>query len=464
MNNINPIGSLRVYFNVFDIINNQILMVDNLSNLECGFTSIDISNNIFSPDDNNAYIKVVFKNIGVINKFTSFFAGGNIIQILENNNTPKVVFVGYIKTISINISIQNSGTAIDVACGSLLSQLYSQMMVDYNEQASYLQFATGIIANSYVRNQVPLSNILLYMTSNSLLSFATNVKNSIVGEYSIVKGTRIPFVVTQGIDGFNINTPVYFYSPPEQNKLSALLNTIYAYQKIIYQDLNGAIRITNPSASDNNKSNIYFDNTSFSNDPTNPKFISMSITLNDGTTPNRVYSSLISTGFQTVGQNEKSFVNYVTTPNASLFSRLAKLLKTGLFTISRSYNPEISSNEFVTNPFLIRLLDIASNSNKHINIKNSSIDKENQTIVGGYAGRALAEYMTSETNININASRVALKEIPFGKLVNVSSPWLPDTSSYYCYGFNLSYQAEDATASLALCKPFTNTLGWEKNV
>jgi hypothetical protein len=109
-------------------------------------------------------------------------------------------------------------------------------------------------------------------------------------------------------------------------------------------------------------------------------------------------------------------------------------------------------------------LDIASNSNKHINIKNSSIDKENQTIVGGYAGRALAEYMTSETNININASRVALKEIPFGKLVNVSSPWLPDTSSYYCYGFNLSYQAEDATASLALCKPFTNTLGWEKNV
>lgn len=471
MNNISYLIS------IFDIINNQNHIISNDTNdingllSNYGIERILIMNNIFMPLANSAVIELTYSASGAKTKlFNSAVAEGNLIKIDEIfNGNFKTVFVGYIATINLAQDSQ-TGLNLTLNCLSLLGQLSYQLVA--NDIDDTLMLGGGQFPiTDFVANQVELGKILVAFQNESLMSYALN--NQIINSYDNYDGEQLAFLIPNGADNFSSNTPVYFFASTNDNRFDSLLRTVYAYQRLIYQDLDGTIKIAIPSVAETLISSFYnFDIGKFNDtiDNDSIKYTRYAINKNAGVTCNRAFASLLPVGFNIVGTSEKDTINYVSNLSGSIFTRGQELLKSGIFTISKHDVIDLSDN-IIKDPTLLRLFNITQGSNSNIVATDVSGLKSNKPIVGLYANRLLAQDAFLETQLEIdlprlscyNATGRALVDIPLGFTVNVNDNGNLglETNKMYCYQIALNYDINSGTRlSLGLCKPYSFTTLW----
>ena len=470
MNNISYVVS------IFDIITNQNNIISNdadditglLSNY--GIERILVTNNLFMPLANSAVIDLTYSSNNKTKLFNSAIAEGNLVKIEEVfNNSYKTVFVGYIATVNIGQDTQ-IGLNLTLNCLSLLGQLSYQLVA--NDIDDTLMLGSGEFPiTDFVSNQVELGKILVAFQNQSLMSYALN--HQIISSYDNYNEQQLAFLILTGQDGLTSKTPVYFFASTNDNRFDSLLRTVYAYQRLIYQDLDGTIKIAIPSVAETAVGSFYqFDIGKFNDtvDDNSIKYERYNITKNAGIVCNRAFASLIPVGFNLVGKNEKDTINYVSSLSGKIFTRGQALLNSGIFNISKHDIVDLNDN-IVKDPTLLRLFDITQGSNSNIVATDVSGVKSNKPIVGLYANRLLAQDAFLETQLEIDLPRLScynavngdLSDIPLGYTINVNDNGNLglETNKLYCYQMVLNYDANNGTRlSLGLCKPYSFTTLW----
>ncbi|MBP9741920.1 MAG: hypothetical protein KBD37_01030 [Burkholderiales bacterium] len=478
MNNVSYMVS------IFDILTNQNNIISNDTNdingllSNYGIERILIINNLFMPLANSAVIDLTYSAVGAkVKLFNSAIAEGNLVKIEELfNNSYKTVFVGYIATVNIGQDTQ-IGLNITLNCLSLLGQLSYQLVA--NDINDTLMLGGGEFPiTDFVANQVELGKILVAFQNQSLMSYALN--HQITTSYDTYAGEQLAFLIPSGADNLTPNTPVYFFASTNDNRFDSLLRTVYAYQRLIYQDLDGTIKIAIPSVAESGAaaiSDFYsFDIGKFNDtvDNNSIKYDRYNISKNAGIVCNRAFASLVPVGFNLIGKNEQNTINYVANLSDKLFSRGQQLLKSGIFTISKHDIVDLSDN-MVKDPTLLRLFGISQGSNSNIiatNLSGSSTStRTGMPIVGLYANRLLSQDAFLETQLEIDLPRLScynaasdeLANIPLGYMVNVDDNGNLglETNKFYCYQMLLNYDINNGTKlSLGLCKPYSFTTLW----
>ncbi|MFN8770048.1 MAG: hypothetical protein ACK52I_24025 [Pseudomonadota bacterium] len=481
-----PTNNISYTISIFNIINNQNNIISNETNdingllSNYGIERIFIINNLFMPLSNSAVIDLTYSgNNHSGNKkaklFNSALAEGNIVKIDEVfNGVYKAVFVGYIATVNISQGTQ-TGLNLTLNCLSLLGQLSYQLVANYINDTLMLGGGEFPITD-FVANQVELGKILLAFQNESLMSYAIN--HQIINSYDSYNNQQLAFLIRAGEDGLSSKSVVNFFASTNDNRFDSLLRTIYAYQRLIYQDLDGTIKIAIPSVTESGLSDSISDFYNFDIGKFNDsvaedsiKYERYSISKNAGIVCNRAFASLIPLGFNIIGSNEQNTINYVSQLSGNIFSRGQQLLKTGIFTLSRNDIVDLSDN-IVRDPTLLRLFDITQGINNNIVATDVSGVKSNKPIVGLYANRLLAQDAFLETQLEIDLPRLScynkangtLTDIPLGHTVNVDDNGNLglEISKFYCYQMMLNYDINGGTRlSLGLCKPYSFTTLWD---
>ncbi|MFN8769821.1 MAG: hypothetical protein ACK5Z5_09065 [Neisseriaceae bacterium] len=473
-------NNISYTISIFDIFNNQNNIISNDTNdlngllSNYGIERIFIINNLFMPLSNSAVIDLTYSaNNPKTKLFNPALAEGNIVKIDEVfNGNYKTVFVGYIATVNISQDTQ-TGLNFTLDCLSLLSQLSYQLVA--NDINDTLMLGGEFPITDFVANQVELGKILLAFQNESLMSYVIN--NQIINSYDSYNNQQLAFLIPNGEDGLSSKSTVNFFASTNDNRFDSLLRTIYAYQRLIYQDLDGTIKIAIPSVTESGVidsiSNFYnFDIGKFNDTVAEDsiKYERYSISKNAGIVCNRAFASLIPLGFNIIGSNEQNTINYVSNLSGNIFSRGQQLLKSGIFTISKHDIVDLSDN-IVRDPTLLRLFDITQGLNSNIIATDVSGIKSNKPIVGLYANRLLAQDAFLETQLEIDLPRLScynrangtLTDIPLGHTVNVDDNGNLglETSKFYCYQMLLNYDINSgARLSLGLCKPYSFTTLW----
>lgn len=469
--------TINYTISIFDIISNQTNIISNdnsdtnslLSNY--GIEKITIINNLFMPLANVANIDLSYsKSSNKTKLFNLGIAEGNVVKIEEVfNNSYKTVFVGYIGTVNI-VQDTQLGLNLSLNCLSLLSQLSYQLVA--NDIDDTLMLGGGQFPiTDFVANKVELGKILVAFQNQSLMSYAVN--KQVINSSVNYAGEQLAFLVPPGDDNLTVKTPVYFFASTNDNRFDSLLRTVYAYQRLVYQGLDGIVKIAIPSVAESDVGNFYqFDIGKFNAtvDSNSTKYERYVIAKNAGIVCNRAFASLIPVGFNLVRRNEQDTINYVANLSGKLFTRGQALLNSGIFTISKHDVVDLSDN-IVRDPTLLRLFAISQGSNSNIIATDVSGVKSSKPIVGLYANRMLAQDAFLETQLEIDLARLAcynpvnkqLMDIPLGYTVNVNDNGNLglETSKFYCYQMLLNYDVNNGTKlSLGLCKPYSFTTLW----
>lgn len=461
---------------ISDIINGTTEIISNKATnvtTNYGLEKLDAVNNIFSPLSSIAILELSYiprgNNVKLIQ---DSIREGNIVRIDEvYNGSQNTVFVGYIAYLDCGGGI-DSGTNITLYCLSLLAQLATQSVV--NDIDDTLMLGGGkFTITDFAANKVELGKILLAFQSESLMSYALDKK--VINSYEKYNDNQLAFALPQGMDDLNVKSEVYFFGSTEENRFDSLLRTVYAYQRLIYQDLDGVVKIAAPSIKATAISDFYhFDIGGFGDSiaANSIPYSRYHIRRNAGVVCNRAYASLIPVGVNIIGQDEQNTVNYVAKLSGKLFTRGQQLYNTGLFTITKHRMVDLSEN-VVKDPMLLRLFDITKSNNSNITTTNISGGKSKLPIVGLYANCILSQNQYPELQLELEMPRLAcyngvskeLTAIPLGHMVNVNDngSLALETSKLYCYQAAISYSVtEGSKLSLGLCKPFCFTPLWEQ--
>lgn len=445
------ISYLKIQIQITDRLTNQQIVLDNDA---CHINKCSITNNVFNPMACAAQFEITFKRITLVSDYINFLLAFNIVKIVEidTKNNKTTVFVGYI---SLPMSDAKNIAHYRISCNGLLQHPASQVMSNYLEQTQQLYNGNQILVNSIAANKVPLANLLSFISSESILDYATKLK--IIPTASIPNGVATPFLVLPYTDGFDINTQVYFYSPPTSLRLGCLLDTIYPYQRILYQGLDGIIYITIPDASSANFSEYSFNAQDAISD--GDQWLKINPVVRTDITPNRIFASYNGLGY-IVENNTKNGISYVVEPDSDLFSRSIALLKKGIL-ISK-HVPLSLSEGIMKDVFLIRQIELLAQANNTYKVINSSSADKQLSVAKNYAMRAMAQELFNETQITLTSSRGFIPRIPFGEIVQIQHALLVDTRAYYCYAFRVDYLENNNLIELQLCKPFTQVVAWKK--
>ena len=480
------IDTLNYYIKIYSPTNQQEYLINDFNLSSNGIPyyidGYTLNNDIFDPLANTCDIDLIFSpnDTYYSNNSTSIVTdailSGNVIELFETyydqvEGTP--LFIGYIKTLKPNKSYPG-GLKITLRCSSILSQLGKQLVVNSSNEVLTLLGDPKHPITNYFENQIPLGQILSFMTNQSLLGFV--LKTNLVETSSNFQGTPLPFLVTDyGANGIDIYTPVFYYANTEDDRLTSLMRTLYAYQFIMYQDLNGTVNITQPNAG-TSFSAWYFEIGAYNKSISDSAILitDYDVELSSADVTNRAFSSLFNVGFNITEENSKQQYNYVANVTGDLFPRVKELYDTGIFTISKHDQVDIGPG-MITDPLLLNVL-ISSLGNNQIVLTNLSGDKSINTITGIYANTLLAKELFNETQITLTMARgscvdpastllekATLLPIPFGQMVNVNdfNQLGLSTNSFYVYGFTLNSHSDRGTLlTLKLCKPYTQVALW----
>lgn len=479
------IDQINYYVKTYDILTNQQYIINDINlslpdSLPYTIDQIDVTNDIFNPVLNTANIRLNYSplpNSNVI--LVPAIAGGNVVQIFEStgDNIGNCIFVGYIATVEIDQSGQNSGTSINLTCESILCQLSKQLVINSKEDVATLLGSNAPITN-FVFNKVVLGDILKFMTEQSLLSYVAN--QGIVNTENTdtpYQGVALPFdVIDNAGTGFEINSQVFYFASTEDDRLTSLIRTINAYQMVIFQDLDGSVEIVQPNV-DNDNNDYYFNvgNYNKNNDIDSLLYTGFSYINKAADVANRTYASLINVGFNITSENDKNTINYVAEVTGNLFPRSKALLDSGIFEITKHDVVDMTS-QMLTDPLLINVLSKSISGGNLVTNDVSGVSI-GSTAAGIYANQLLAQELFNETQITITMARGActtidpdslidqevLLDIPFGRTIQISDDGALgfNTDVYYVYGFSLSTSPDSGTVlTLRLCKPYTQTCVW----
>lgn len=463
----------NVFVNGFDC-GNFLFEGDTGADLDLTVTNVDLNNDgydlssplvdLFREGD------IVRISMGVENLFTS------------NQNVD--LYIGSINNIVLDYN--NKGFRIAIKLENFLSILSRSAAVQTsNAQELDDQFLNPITAQVY--NFDNLLNKLLSETIIPQAITSTNSAPSIIYYGGITDG--VAEIEAAGNEGSAIspNSNIYAFTPPTDNKLNVILQTLYAYQRIFYIDNSGNFNIT-PLQN-------FFDeneNWRFGMDGT-PDLIPLSnirIEKNTSNIQNRTFISILNIFLQfqqsnESGSNNKSNAYSVATTESDYFPRVVEFVKSGKYLQTLFGTQEINEN-LVQNS---GLLNIATNFNNIQGLTSIiSIDGNQEFITSGseldpvkyftalYAAKNLAEQLFNETriiasvpvNLTYNISLSRFRNIPLNQLVYVppvTNNIFDGIQQYFCYGYRMTYNRNDgANMDLYLTKPFTYCALWADSV
>lgn len=198
------------------------------------------------------------------------------------------------------------GLNLTLNCLSLLGQLSDQLVANDIDDTLMLGGGAFPITDS-MANQVELGKILVAFQNQSLMSYALN--HQVTSSYDNYNGHPLAFLIPTEQDNLTSKTQVYFFASTNDNRLDSLLRTIYAYQRLIYQGLDGTIKIAIPSVAETEIGSFYqFDIGKFNDtvDNNSIKYERYNISRNAGVVCNRAFASIMPVGFNLVDKMRKT--------------------------------------------------------------------------------------------------------------------------------------------------------------
>ena len=412
---------------------------------------------ILDPLSNKGVVKLVSSGTQTINPVVDF-AAGNILKFTIDGARR---YVGYIDSWSVSKSA-GTGTTINLNVNTLLMSWAKQMTINSYDDSVVLGSSTTL--SDYSSNKVKIEDVLNWFSYDSVVSYAN-------------PSFEIPYKFRNG--GENLldkSTPVWFYANTNKSRLETIQQTLQPYQRIIYQDASGMIRIEPLSVG--NTSKFSFDLNSNSKEGYT-KWLSYTYSDRSAAVANRSYCSLLPIGINMSGLNEGSAsVVSVTTPSSGngSFKRSEELLNSKQFEQSINYTCDLST-EMVTDPTLMTYYSADSKGLTAALSGNSPLtfpglpESNNNTTAGNvtkiFSQLALARAMFNSAQLSIDLPYVSAggESFPLGEMVQIHAPFLTPVVSWFCYGCSYSFSpSKGSILTLRLCKPYSYNAYWTSNL
>lgn len=441
------------------------------------FTNFKINYNIFDPKKNTASVTIESRGYnlnslnGTINPINDF-ATGNIVSYYVNET---LVYIGYIVSLNVSKNI-GPGTTINLQINSLLMSLGNQVVVNSVEDNVVL--GTNTYITNFASNNIVFQYILEWFTNKSIISYAA--QNILNNAFSVSDILGLPYVFRNGSENYLDETSkVWFYASSNTNRLDCLKQILQPYQRLLYQDPSGLIRIE-PATSEMYQ--IQGDGFSFNFDLTSNALVtpgnlfisntcpwmSYSYKNNAAALANRAYSMLYPVGINLSenGPGSSAVVSTTTSATANnLFPRSTELLNSGQFEQSISYGCDLSSN-MISDPQLLTYYSVNTTAGLVASLAGNSAPGSGQ-VSKIYSQIALARELFNESQLQIDIpyESVANYPLPLGRSISVNAPFMLDTNTWYCYGCIIDFSnTKGSTLRLMLCKPYTYFGYWTSEI
>jgi hypothetical protein len=409
---------------------------------------LEIYYNLLDAERNTCHFRLVEKDL-FNSKVSTDFKGGDIIQVYEApDSTARLipVFVGYIKSVS--SGFQQGQNAIDISCGSILSQWCHQSVIQ--SSASIAAFQTQGVSNNIVK----LGTILDLYATESLVSLAY-IGQQFLYQDPIGKLANNPV---------NASTDVWCYLSPTDNRFNSVSQILYPYMRCIYQRPDGQIVIGFMSNGSENQDSDY--SIDVTNSYPSVPYQMLSIRDNSGSVVNRTLENWAGMNYL-LSTTESTIVQAMAQPGP-LFARPRALLDSGVFTTQLT-DTQSFSQSMAFDPALINLMNIMSPNGKDYNLMNDPLipdvgnNNSTESIIGIYAARMLAAQLSIETLVSCTSARVftAGKDFPLGKIIKVHAPNYTDATQMLCVGGKIQYYTQQTIVTVDLVKPYTFIPVWD---
>lgn len=451
--------------------NNSKLVIDNSDPRQIyNYTEFSIDYDIVEPLTNTANVVVQTKGIQNVGTISQDFAEGNIVELYVNE---KRKYVGFIASYTLTVS-RDTGTLIILNLKSLLMSLNQQMVVNSYQDDVVLGGNTTI--TDFASNKIKFQNVLDWFTSESIIGYAAiNVLNF---QPTINNVLGLPYIFSNGSENtLTDQSLIWFYASVNDNRLDALQKVLQPYQRLIYQDPSGVLKIepmtSEPYQDSTTGFTYYIDLVTNERLPTpfigasnygNVLWSTFSYQKAAANVANRAYSMLMQVGLNIApsGPGSSSFVSVSTAQTSNnLFPRPVELLNSGYFEQSVNYSCDLST-KMITDPTLLTYF--AQNNNAGLTAALAgNVGGQQGQVTKIYAQLAMARALFEESQLQITIpyEEYADYDLPLGRTISVQEPTLLDTGSWYCYGCSLSFsQGTGSLLTLQLTKPYTYNAYW----
>ena len=482
------LGKLNYVLTIYDVVSSKQIQIEiDNQNEDANYyiNYVSIHHSVLHPMASNMMIDLIKNSNYTGDSMDDFIQCGNIVVLVENFNKTQsnTIFVGYIGVRNRNKSV-GVVTNYNLECPTLLGQLqYQSLMNDYEDEFQFNNDGeTKIQVTDLDANLIPISTLVDTIFENTLV-------NS-------------PYVnkIELNIEDIDPETKVWFYADIKSKKWGSLETTLYAYQKVMYQELNGDITIANLNYNNNQAPQTFYLPESDKIIPSQfVGIIGWSETDRSGVTPTNAYATALPLPLL-VPTNGNAVVNVDVSNAGNIFPRLVELYQSGYFTNTMITQVDISQG-ILTDPFLLALNTQYNGKpikNKIFNVNYLNGTNQQVNMMSLYALRLLAEELTNTIVTKIQTPRLAdvvssapeinvdlqntpqyvtgndvkvvlnnvakgtevLRPMPFNKMIQVYYD-KGKSDNLFCNALTLNISVgEVTTVEYELIKPFTGVALW----
>lgn len=320
-----------------------------------------------------------------------------------------LIYVGQI--LEVIESYSNGGHILTLKFDTLLSQFGRQSMIQSHKDVTVLT-PTGkeLSNNDFVFNNARMGDLLGFLMTESVYELASQIQVF-----------NPPFYGTPLL--LNADTEVPYVPSSQSTKEAILLNSVFFYQVLIYQDQRGNIIIDTPSA--NNKSTFNVKNGDLD-------LRSWEIHKVEALVPNNIVYSVILPGFFPPLDDANAVVQSL--PNKDNFPRLNFLYNSGYMSQVELIVENIDGGVL----YSPNLIEIGTNTynNPGIYTQVPPNSKNVPSTLNLPASRYLAQAITQSRYVILELERnYRTREIPIGKVFYLNSePWFCTNVNIKCVG------------------------------
>lgn len=320
-----------------------------------------------------------------------------------------LIYVGQI--LEVIESYSNGGHILTLKFDTLLSQFGRQSMIQSINDVKVLAPSGKELSNfDFVFNTARIEDLLEFLMAESIFKLASQIQIF-----------NPPFYGTPSL--LNADTEVPYLPSTQSTKEAILLNSVFFYQVLIYQDPKGNIIIDTPSA--NNKSTFNVQNGDLD-------LRSWEFHRAESLVPNNVVYSLIYTGFFPPENNTNIVVKSL--PSEENFPRLNFLYKSSYMSQVELITQNLDGGP-INDPTLLEI-SMNNKNNPGIYTQVPPNAKNVPSTLNLPASRYLAQAITQSRYVIIELERnYRTKEIPIGKVFYLNSePWFCTNVNIKCVG------------------------------
>jgi len=380
----------------------NIIVVNDWDKGDLFYTELEFTRSCISLSSTGT---VVLKKFEMISNRLGAFIGtdqiksGDLLQIYEND---VLRYSGYVIHAYADYNAEDAHTLV-VEFDTLLSHFTRQNMVQSFANVETLLPVGAQWQADFSATSATVQNLLQFMLQGSIYAAASNLPaNGGTEAYSI------SYLSSGWLSG---STQVYYYPNVQATKEQVLLNSLFLYQVLVYQDYDGGVVIGLPSA--NNKSNY-----NITDDIT---LINARIESSEAAVANNVVFTM---GYYGWFPQIDGVWTCIATPNQAYFPRSSFLYTSKYFSQVELAADQFQSN-IMTDPKLLELAFSMPKSSPNVIVPGNT--NNTQTAGALLASRYLAQALSLSGGCTLLLQRTADQgDLPINQVVNYMN------KPYYC--------------------------------